>query len=174
MAFLAPLIGAGIGLVANNITNKQNGQAQQNAQDNAQGINAQALQLAQQQQQQALANMFLRYQQYMQTNPNPAQTWQGIKQPAMNGGTMGGGQIGSNGSSMNGMQPPTALTNPVQGQSIAGVQPAQSSANVNYASLSPQQLAQAMQSMQIPQGLSTASTIPGGKQIQAVRGPGIF
>ncbi len=69
-------------------------QAQQNY---SQGVSNQASQLAQQTQQQALANAFLRFQQYMQTNPQFAQTLQSLTGPTQNTGTVGGGMVGSNG-----------------------------------------------------------------------------
>ena len=69
----------------------QQAKSQQAQQNYAQGITAQSLQNAQQIQQQELANMFARFQQFMQANPNPVNTWGAIQGPPQVGGTIGNG-----------------------------------------------------------------------------------
>lgn len=95
MAFIENALGVGPA---------QQAQKQQAQQNYSQGVSSDASQLAQQQQQQQLANMFMRYQQYMQQNPNPAQGWKPIQGPQQNTGTVGGGMIPSGGYS--GAPPP--------------------------------------------------------------------
>lgn len=101
MAFLGSLVGAGLGLVTGNIQNKQTAAAQQAQQNYTQGLSKDAGQQANAQELAAWLQMMQRYQQYIQTNPNPAQTWQGIQQPGQLGpqsGQLGGGNIPSSGS----------------------------------------------------------------------------
>lgn len=125
MAFLAslaaPLLGAGLSMIGGNMANKQTAAAQQSQQNYAQGVSQQGAQLAQAQQLAAWYQMMQRYQQYMQQNPNPANTWQGIQAPQQIGGQIGGGQIGSSGNPQQGYagQMPTHMPQ----QNLSGLLP---------------------------------------------------
>lgn len=99
--FIIPAIGAVASIIGSSDQSAANAAAQTNAQNNAASILKSSGQLASSQQLSAYMNMMQQYQQYLNQNPNPAQTWQGIQQPqalAAPGGSIGGGQIGSNGS----------------------------------------------------------------------------
>ena len=89
MTFIANALGMGPA---------QQAQAQQSQQNYAQGVSQQGSQLAQAQALYAWVQMMQQAQQYLNQNPNPANTWGGIQAPTQIGGTIGGGQIGQNGS----------------------------------------------------------------------------
>lgn len=89
MTFFANLLGFGPA---------QQAKAQESQQNYAQGVSQQGTQLAQAQALYAWVQMMQQAQQYINQNPNPANTWGGIQAPTQIGGTIGGGQIGQNGS----------------------------------------------------------------------------